>query len=92
MSDEITWKKKDVISRAQELAESELSGDSRYTNVKLWDDGDFMVEVIHGHGEYREKIVWRSSESCFYPAETFMYIVDTIDCTNEGTIVEMEGL
>jgi len=90
MTDKLTSEKSSVIDRAQEIAEEKLRGDSRVTKVTLWDDDDFKVEVIHGYGEFREKILWRSSGSEVYPSQEFLYIVDTIHCSEEGSIVKME--
>jgi hypothetical protein len=75
---EITARHQRIITEAEAHAEREFSGTDSTTDLTLWDDGDFIVQVTHGNGDFRERIIWRSSESELYPAETFIYIEDDV--------------
>lgn len=92
MSDRLSREKRAIIKQAQDMAEERLSGDTRFTEVTLWDDGDFKVAVIYGREGFREKIVYRSNESDLYPGECFIHEVETIDVAQVGTTIKQEIL
>lgn len=58
----------DDLSRAQEAAGEMFVGNERYTQLTLWDDGDYRVVVHHGFDTRRgdvhhgERIIYKSSE------------------------------
>lgn len=91
-NDALTAEKLSAIERVQDVADEHLRGGSRTTNIILWDDGDFRVDVVHGYDDVREKIVWRSSTSAFFEGGEFTYLLDTVDCSEEQTTLERRVL
>lgn len=92
MTYDLTEHKQNVVDEAQHIAEHEFGDEPTTTMIKLWDDGDFCVEVRNGFsaGGLHQKILYRSSESTIYPGETFLYLVGTVDTSEGGTIIDME--
>lgn len=88
----ITEEHQEIVQEAESLAEEHLSGNDTTTQLTVWDDGDFLVEVTHGNGETREQIVYRSSDSYFYTGGEYMYQEDVVACSEEGTIKELEEI
>ena len=89
----ITEEHQTIVQEVESLAEEKLSGTDTTTELTLWDDGDFCVEVTHGRRDgIREKIIWRSSESYLYPAETFVYQEDDVRRSCEWDIVAKREL
>lgn len=78
MKENITQTKIDAVHKAQELAKEKFCGDDTTTELRLWDDGDFIVEVCHGFEDKREKIIYRSSESRLCEEKAFMYRVERV--------------
>lgn len=71
MSDELTRNKNMIIDSAQDLADDYLLGDTRYTEVILWEDKDFKVDVIHGFDcpkeecHHGERVTYKDSDGEF---------------------------
>lgn len=60
------------VNEAQEVADEELLGEDRYTEVLLWEDGDFRISVFHGfdtpiekEAHHGERIVYKESRGDF---------------------------
>jgi hypothetical protein len=85
----ITEEHQAIVQEAEALAEEEFSGTETTIELRLWDDGDFCVEVTHGRKSdgVREKIVWRSSKSHLFPAETFVYLEDDVQQSCEWDLL-----
>lgn len=92
MSDMLTEEKLEIIEQAQEIADEELCGDVRHTEILCWDDDDFRVAVLHGMGGVREKILYRSNGSQIYPGEKFLHIVETVNVSSESSILDMKNV
>lgn len=89
----ITKEHQAIVQEVESLAEEHLSGSGTTTELRLWDDGDFCVEVTHGRRDrIREKIIWRSSESHIHPAETFIYQEDDVQHSCEWDVIAKREL
>lgn len=88
----ITQEHQDVVQKAETFAEEMFSGDDTTTELTVWDDGDFLVQVKHGNGETREQIVYRLSDSYFYEGDTYVYQEDTVEQYEEGTVHELNEI
>lgn len=56
----------EVIDRMESIERDRLSGDDTTTEVVLWDDGDYQIEVFHTVSAYDE-LTFR--EALFYDSE-----------------------
>lgn len=79
--DSVTSKTIRRVNKAQRLADEWLLGDDRYTELVLWDDGDFRVEVFHGFDSpksvysHGERISYKESDGDF----TYEIVVNRVD-------------